>query len=181
MLKKDLQKKYSVGMVLGRFQPLHNGHIALIDKALSMCKQVVVFIGSAQEKNFTATNPFHWKVRAKWIKKYYKKQYREKRLIITPVIDLGVGNNPIWGEYLCNMCYVLTDHYPEAYFTGTETDRDNWLTGTIAKTVTIESLDRNDIKISGTLVRRLLFDNPNNNKDWKDLVPKVVAKDLINI
>ena len=35
-------KKYKLGMYLGRFQPFHNGHKAIVDKMLEECEEVVV-------------------------------------------------------------------------------------------------------------------------------------------
>ncbi|HUQ85357.1 MAG TPA: adenylyltransferase/cytidyltransferase family protein [Candidatus Limnocylindrales bacterium] len=48
------QYKFKTALVIGRFQPLHWGHIYLIHKALEMSKSVVIGIGSsntADEKN----------------------------------------------------------------------------------------------------------------------------------
>lgn len=45
------------GLVVGRFQPLHNGHAALIRHARERCGTVVVAIGSAQAKP-SLRNPF---------------------------------------------------------------------------------------------------------------------------
>lgn len=44
-------------MVLGRFQPFHKGHLAVIREALSKCDDLVVVIGSAEESH-TDLNPF---------------------------------------------------------------------------------------------------------------------------
>jgi nicotinamide-nucleotide adenylyltransferase len=45
------------GLVIGRFQPLHKGHLAVIRDALKSCDDLVVVIGSA-ELSHTAENPF---------------------------------------------------------------------------------------------------------------------------
>lgn len=44
-------------VIIGRFQPLHNGHLALFDKALSFGDEVVVVLGSAKQAR-TPKNPF---------------------------------------------------------------------------------------------------------------------------
>ena len=38
------------GIVLGRFQPFHNGHEHLVLEALEVFKEVTIAIGSAQEE-----------------------------------------------------------------------------------------------------------------------------------
>jgi nicotinamide-nucleotide adenylyltransferase len=45
------------GLIIGRFQPLHKGHLAVISEALGACDDLVVVIGSA-ELSHTADNPF---------------------------------------------------------------------------------------------------------------------------
>lgn len=45
------------GLVLGRFQPLHNGHVALIKRAMEDCQQVTVGIGSTNTPR-RSTDPF---------------------------------------------------------------------------------------------------------------------------
>ena len=45
------------GLVIGRFQPFHKGHLSVIREVLGQCDEVVVVIGSAEESH-TATNPF---------------------------------------------------------------------------------------------------------------------------
>lgn len=44
------------GLVVGRFQPFHKGHLKSIQEALSHCDDVVVVIGSAEESH-TVDNP----------------------------------------------------------------------------------------------------------------------------
>src|SRR5215213_1645315 len=45
------------GLMLGRFQPFHNGHLALTKQILTECDELVIIIGSAQF-NFIDKDPF---------------------------------------------------------------------------------------------------------------------------
>ena len=45
------------GLMLGRFQPFHNGHLALARQILGECDELVIAIGSAQF-NFIEKDPF---------------------------------------------------------------------------------------------------------------------------
>lgn len=45
------------GLVIGRFQPFHKGHLSVIREVLGECDDLVVVIGSAEESH-TAVNPF---------------------------------------------------------------------------------------------------------------------------
>ncbi len=49
-------KKYKVGLIIGRFQPLHEGHIYLIKEGLKIAGKIVICIGSANVSDFD--NPF---------------------------------------------------------------------------------------------------------------------------
>lgn len=54
-----MKKKYDLLVLIGRFQPIHNGHISLIEKAYELAEHVLVIVGSANiprdiENPFTA-------------------------------------------------------------------------------------------------------------------------------
>ncbi len=55
-----------VAVYVGRFQPFHNGHLALLQRALSLAPLVVVVIGSAHQAR-TPKNPFTAAERAEMI------------------------------------------------------------------------------------------------------------------
>lgn len=56
-----------IAVYIGRFQPFHNGHLALLGQALSLAGQVVVVIGSAHQAR-TPRNPLTWQERAEIIR-----------------------------------------------------------------------------------------------------------------
>lgn len=58
--------KYKVGIYIGRFQPVHLGHLKTIELMLSTCEQVIVSIGSANRPK-TIENPWHEEYRSKMI------------------------------------------------------------------------------------------------------------------
>lgn len=53
-------------VLIGRFQPFHNGHLALLRQALQTAQQVVVVLGSAFQAR-SPKNPFTWQERAQLI------------------------------------------------------------------------------------------------------------------
>jgi len=50
---------YDTAIVIGRFQPLHHGHVALLQHALAEARQVLIIVGSAHQAR-TPKNPFSW-------------------------------------------------------------------------------------------------------------------------
>lgn len=57
---------FDTAVLIGRFQPFHNGHAALLAKALETAPQVLVLLGSAHAAR-NAKNPFAWEERAAMI------------------------------------------------------------------------------------------------------------------
>lgn len=58
--------RFDVAVLIGRFQPFHNGHRALLAQALDIAPRVLVVLGSA-ERARNAKNPFTWQERAAMI------------------------------------------------------------------------------------------------------------------
>ncbi|AKJ28211.1 bifunctional nicotinamide-nucleotide adenylyltransferase/Nudix hydroxylase [Caldimonas brevitalea] len=56
-----------LSLLIGRFQPLHNGHLALLQQALGLAPRCVVVIGSAFQAR-TPRNPFTWQERAQMLR-----------------------------------------------------------------------------------------------------------------
>lgn len=50
------------GLVVGRFQPLHNGHVQLVRLAREQCGDVAIAVGSTNAKP-SLRNPFTWEER----------------------------------------------------------------------------------------------------------------------
>jgi len=57
---------HDVAILIGRFQPFHNGHAGLLQAALGAASQVVVVLGSAFHAR-SPKNPFTWQERAAMI------------------------------------------------------------------------------------------------------------------
>lgn len=57
---------FDVAVVIGRFQPFHLGHAALLAKALTSASRVLVVLGSSRHAR-SAKNPFSWQERAAMI------------------------------------------------------------------------------------------------------------------
>lgn len=80
------------GVILARFQPIHNGHLALIKKACSENDKVLLLVGSADKVN--KRNPI--KVRIKLLETALEDEGLLSRCIIHPLNDL-TDNSQDWG------------------------------------------------------------------------------------
>ncbi len=115
-----MNKPYSLGITVGRFQTFHNGHKDMLDKALALCERVGVFIGSSQESG-TAKNPFTYETRARLLQKIYG-----DALEIRPLPDIGVGNNARWGDYVLRSTVEAFGRQPDLLISGKEERRLDW-------------------------------------------------------
>ena len=65
-------KQYECALVVGRFQPLHRGHIYLLRCALTIAKDVIICIGSADSRD--AENPFSLQTREALLQRALKRE-----------------------------------------------------------------------------------------------------------
>lgn len=93
-------KEYSLAVFVGRFQPLHNGHITIINQAFQLADNVLILIGSVNGPR-TFKNPFTFNQRADLISSAFwsnEIQHADcSQLIIEPVKD-SKYNNAVWIE-----------------------------------------------------------------------------------
>ena len=76
---------HDTAVYIGRFQPFHNGHLALLNQALAIAPRVVVVIGSAHQAR-SPKNPFTWEERAEMIRLALPEDERS-RIEFLPVRD----------------------------------------------------------------------------------------------
>jgi HTH-type transcriptional repressor of NAD biosynthesis genes len=69
------------GLVIGKFLPIHNGHIALIDYAASQCDEVIVSM------SYTDQDPISADLRFSWIKEIFKDRPAIKPAMIRDDFD----------------------------------------------------------------------------------------------
>jgi HTH-type transcriptional repressor of NAD biosynthesis genes len=69
------------GLVIGKFMPIHNGHIALINFAASQCDELIVSM------SFTPADKIDPVLRFGWIKEIFKNQSKVKPALIPDDFD----------------------------------------------------------------------------------------------
>ena len=145
-------KKYKLGMYLGRFQPFHNGHKAIVDQMLAECDKVIIVIGSSQEKR-TVKNPFSAMERVQMIKGVYPQSNIE--IFCLPDRE-EISNDFSWGEYVLQN--LAKDGFvPDAIYQGFETERATWWI-TAGSDTSLICVSRLDIPISATLIRAAILE-----------------------
>ena len=121
---RTISGKLRIGMVVGRFQPVHNGHLSIIYEALDNCDYLIIAIGSAQESN-TPKNPFSFEFRKKLIVDALGEKANDVEIIGINDRET-ISDDCGWGEYLLSEIERQTGKKPTISFEGVETVRSNW-------------------------------------------------------
>lgn len=136
---RQIDRRYRTGLVIGRFQPLHYGHIFLMKQALLLAETVIIGIGSSNVVN--SDNPYSLERRQDMLAAVLKIekgiQARVKKIVSLPDIpddnqwlvetikrvgnfDLAVGNNDWVNGIFENVDYqvVRTPYYFREIYEG---------------------------------------------------------------
>jgi nicotinamide-nucleotide adenylyltransferase len=156
-----------VGLLIGRFQPFHNGHLNAVRFALKHVDYLFVIVGSAQ-RSHERDNPFTAGERIAMIKMALDASDVEpSRWMAIPIQD--ADSHSVWVSSLRSMVPPF-----DIVFT------NDSLTFTLFKEEGIEVravpyLDRTHY--SATNVRNRILER----RDWKSLVPKEVAGFVVSL
>lgn len=83
---------HDTALLIGRFEPVHSGHLALLHEALRQAPQVIVVVGSAWQAR-SPKNPFTWQEREAMLKSTLPEADRG-RVQVLPVRDYY--NEAVW-------------------------------------------------------------------------------------
>jgi len=150
------------GFVIGRMQPVHNGHIEVIKKTLEEVDEIVIGIGSAQLSH-TLKDPFTAGERIMMLSQALAdNKIDASKYYIIPMEDIQL--NAIWVAHV----KMMTPPFSKV-FSG------NSLVQVLFKEegyeVSIPPLF-NRKELSGTEIRKRIL----NDNDWENLVPKSTFK-----
>jgi nicotinamide-nucleotide adenylyltransferase len=155
------------GLIVGRFQPFHRGHLALVEdlRRAHPAATLLLAVGSAQE-SFTQDNPFTAGERVEMIQRALSEALVDGYLPV-PVPD--IHQHTQWVAYLRGLLPEFDVVYTNNPLTRLLFERERFR---------VESpplVERR--KFQGVVVRRRLLEG----KNWQSLVPKAVARYLEEI
>ena len=163
-IKKRNNLKYmkTVGVILARLQPIHNGHLALIKKASVENDEVHVFIGSADK--FNERNPIPINIRKRYAESAVKEANLENVTFhLLDDLTNESDNSHDWGFYLYSkvVTEIQQSNFTIYYSDGFEIIT-SWFPGFILRNnVSLNLLARNATEegISATMVRDMIVRN----------------------
>lgn len=91
-----------VGILLGRFQPFHLGHLQLMVRILSECDRLVVCVGSAQKPE-----PYTGDERVSLIRQQMAELGLSHRVEVFQMVDPEPLD--LWPERLVNICQIRSE------------------------------------------------------------------------
>jgi len=103
--------QYEFAIIIGRFQPLHKGHVYLIKSALLHAKKILILLGSSYRAR-SVRNPFLFTERKNIIiQEINKNIFKYKNKIIIDFIEDIMYSNKIWINMVINKVkkYVKID------------------------------------------------------------------------
>jgi nicotinamide-nucleotide adenylyltransferase len=155
------------GLIVGRFQPFHRGHLETISSLRRSRPDapLLLAIGSAQE-SFTAENPFTAGERVEMIQRALSEAHLDGCLPV-PVAD--IHQHTQWVAYLRGLLPAFDVIYTNNPLTRLLFERER---------IRVESpplIDRD--RFQGAVVRRRLLQG----EGWRELVPPAVAQYLEEI
>ncbi|UCE45581.1 MAG: nicotinamide-nucleotide adenylyltransferase [Methanobacteriota archaeon] len=146
-------------LVVGRFQPLHKGHLKAMTEVLSECDELIVVIGSAEESH-TTRNPLTAGERYQMLLSSLPAG-EHSRVHIVPVRD--VNRYSIWVNHIESYVPPFDIVYSNSSITRMLFSQVGY---DVRKTTAFNSK-----LYSGAEIRRRIV----NGEKWRHLVPKPVA------
>jgi nicotinamide-nucleotide adenylyltransferase len=158
-----IRDKNSIALFIGRFQPLHHGHIYVIRQILKSKNILKIGIGSSQLSH-VLNDPFTSEERKKFLKKSLEK--RDISSSSYKIYDIpDIFNAKKWVDHVISIVGEFNSIYSNS----------DWVRELFSnKGIKVEnkiSIFKN--KFSAQNIRRLISKN---DKKWKTLVPKEVAE-----
>src|SRR5690554_5504918 len=115
-LREICQMSHRTGLAVMRLQPLHEGHLKIINKMISSCQTAIIGLDSAQ-KSREKHDPWTVEERMTMIRNVYG-----DRVKIVPLNDLGASRPEEWVQYIFEKLSKLGLKEPTDYFTGSLAD-----------------------------------------------------------
>lgn len=165
------------GVIIARFQPIHNGHLELIEQACEENDRVFIFVGSADK--FNKRNPIPINLRVQMVEEAleelsnsYTNGMLPAEVNIVPLNDLTdeSDNSHDWGFYLYTKILkeVETPYFTIYYSDGFEIITTWFPTFIMRDFVSLKLLARGATcsGISATKVRQMILNDDSELSKW---------------
>lgn len=150
-------------LYVGRFQPIHWGHVKIIQSMVADGFNPIIVVGSAQEVK-SSKNPLDASLRMELIHDLMK-FIKPNEYHVLALDNISVDSD--WCSYVMNNVKFITGHTPHLFYGGD----DVALKFFSEAGVTCKKIDREALEISGTEVRNYIR---REDPQWKVFVPSPI-------
>lgn len=170
----------NIGIFIGRFQPLHNGHLNIIKQTLVENEFVIVIIGSKNKND--DRNPYSYEIR----KKFILTSISDQKLVIDGLDDYDDYEkwcNELNKVIIKNIFFDLDQCKFRLYGPKKDESTQKYIDYVMKHSIINEYINselyvHNDNTLDATLIRKYI--NEQNYEDIKDLVPREVINIILN-
>lgn len=166
-----LNKRYKYAVVIGRFQPVHSGHVALFEYAQTIAKNLIIVVGSANKPS-SPKNPFPTAYKTLLL------EYATSHLIFSDIHIVHVNdymyNNQKWlSDVQEEVDHIVpeTTTKEDVIVVGHKKDESGWYLNMFPQWNYKEF--PNYISINATDIRENLYKGLHNEKNKDVLPPKI--------
>ena len=170
----------NIGIFIGRFQPLHNGHLNIIKQALNENEFVIIIIGSKNKND--DRNPYSYETR----KEFIMTSITDKKIVVDGLDDFC--DDKRWCDELNrvivkNIFFDLDKCKFRLYGPQKDESTKKYIDYVITNSIIHEYInseiyEHKDVTLDATLIRKYIQENLYEN--CKDLVPKEVINIILN-
>lgn len=168
-------KKYDLAVYIGRFQPFHNGHQHVIERASQVANRVLVLIGSSNSPR-TPKNPWTADEREFMIRKALDTTFQSTTTMIDRVPDSPYDEQ----EWVASVERVVAKYTkgPSVALIGHDKDESSYYLNSFPQwdVVNAPSYDTGESPLSSTTIRKFMFERAE--MFAKGVVPEAIYKEL---
>jgi HTH-type transcriptional regulator, transcriptional repressor of NAD biosynthesis genes len=134
------------GLVIGKFLPIHKGHISLIRFAAQHCDELVVSM------SYTDADPIRFQLRFGWLKEIFRAEPAVQVHLLKDDFDIGHLH---WSDRTRIWARVLEEKYGEIDLVASSEEYGSYLANHLKAENLLFDPDRKQIPVSASQIRKL--------------------------
>lgn len=149
------EKPFSLGLVVGRFEPIHLGHEKLIDISLDSCNKTALLV---TYNDLDKSNPFSFEYVMHLIAKIYGNEIERGSLKVIPFKnDIKFDKN--YGDKILSVVNESFSKKPDFIAYGSDKNISKCFSDKARENIFEVKVNREELNISATDIRKALKEN----------------------